>query len=143
MFYLRDIAKTISNLKREGIIPKIFEKKILQEVEDSLLCLEEKRNNKRIKNIAKYEEEHEKKIGKLRELLHIYQLYQEYLRTEHLYDFNDMINFVLEKFREDDDLRYFYAEKYHYIMLDEYQDTNNPQNEIIDIILSVQKELQE
>lgn len=107
-----------------------------------MLWLEEKRNNKRIKNIQKYEEEHEKKIGKLREVLYIYKLYQEYLRKNQLYDFNDMINFVLEKFREDDDLRYFYAEKYQYIMLDEYQDTNNPQNEIIDIILSVQKELE-
>ena len=47
-----------------------------------------------------------------------------------------MINFVLERFRDDENLRAFYAETYQYIMLDEYQDTNNPQNEIIDLILS-------
>jgi DNA helicase-2/ATP-dependent DNA helicase PcrA len=47
-----------------------------------------------------------------------------------------MINFVVEKFKNDEDLRSFYAEKYQFIMLDEYQDTNNPQNEIIDLILS-------
>ena len=47
-----------------------------------------------------------------------------------------MINFVLEKFREDEYLRSYYAETYQYIMLDEHQDTNNPQNEIVDLILS-------
>jgi superfamily I DNA/RNA helicase len=46
-----------------------------------------------------------------------------------------MINFVLERFREDVNLRAHYAETYQYIMLDEYQDTNNPQNEIVDLIL--------
>jgi DNA helicase II / ATP-dependent DNA helicase PcrA len=52
-----------------------------------------------------------------------------------------MINFVLEKFRTDIELRQHYAEKYQYIMLDEYQDTNNAQNEIINLILSVEKDL--
>jgi ATP-dependent exoDNAse (exonuclease V) beta subunit len=46
-----------------------------------------------------------------------------------------MINFVVDKFRIDEELRSFYAEKYQFIMLDEYQDTNNPQNEIMDLIL--------
>jgi len=61
------------------------------------------------------------------------------LREKHLYDFNDMINFVLERFREDESLRAYYAETYQYIMLDEYQDTNNPQNEIINLILSYEQ----
>jgi superfamily I DNA/RNA helicase len=47
-----------------------------------------------------------------------------------------MINFVLEKFETDKDLRLFYAEIFQFIMLDEYQDTNNAQNRIIDLILS-------
>jgi len=47
-----------------------------------------------------------------------------------------MINFVLEKFRVDEDLVYHYAEKFQFIMLDEYQDTNNAQNEIISLILN-------
>jgi len=48
-----------------------------------------------------------------------------------------MINFVVQKMRVDEDLRDFYAEKYQFIMIDEYQDTNNPQNEIMNMILSV------
>jgi len=114
-----------------------FKLKIKEETEKSLAWLEEKRNNKRIKKIEKYEAEHEQKIGKLTELATIFEIYNAKLRDQHLYDFNDMINFVLEKFREDDELRTYYAEVYQYIMLDEYQDTNNPQNEIVDLILSV------
>jgi DNA helicase-2/ATP-dependent DNA helicase PcrA len=48
-----------------------------------------------------------------------------------------MINFVLEKFKQDKDLRSYYAEKFQFIMLDEFQDTNNAQNQIVDLILSM------
>jgi DNA helicase-2/ATP-dependent DNA helicase PcrA len=51
-----------------------------------------------------------------------------------------MINFVLEKLEQDQELREHYAESFQFIMLDEYQDTNNAQNQIIDLILSVADE---
>jgi DNA helicase-2/ATP-dependent DNA helicase PcrA len=51
-----------------------------------------------------------------------------------------MINFVLEKLEQDQELREHYAEEFQFIMLDEYQDTNNAQNQIIDLILSVADE---
>jgi len=137
LFYVRAIKNALNNLKREWVSVTKFKLKIKEETEKSLAWLEEKRNNKRIKKIEKYEAEHEQKIGKLTELATIFEIYNAKLRDQHLYDFNDMINFVLEKFREDDELRTYYAEVYQYIMLDEYQDTNNPQNEIVDLILSV------
>lgn len=136
LFYVRHIKSAINNLKREGVSIIKFQKSIAEETEKSLVWLEEKRNNKRIKKIEKYEDEHETKIWKLIELLSIFEIYNCTLRERHLYDFNDMINFVLERFRLDTNLRAYYAETYQYIMLDEYQDTNNPQNEIVDLILS-------
>jgi DNA-dependent ATPase I and helicase II len=66
--------------------------------------------------------------------------YKKYLNEKELYDFNDMINFVLEKFKEDEELKNYYAEKYQFIMIDEFQDTNNAQNQIMDLILSVNQE---
>ncbi|NCB14330.1 MAG: hypothetical protein EOM78_22325 [Erysipelotrichia bacterium] len=102
--------------------------------------LEEKRNNKRIKSIEKYEKEYATTLGKMRELALVYREYGKTLKEKSYYDFSDMINFVLEKFKVDEDLRYYYAEKFQYIMLDEYQDTNNAQNQIIDLILSVSPE---
>jgi len=71
----------------------------------------------------------------LKELDILFKAYNKYLRDNGKYDFNDMINFVLEKLKIDNDLVYHYAEKFQFIMLDEYQDTNNAQNEIINLIL--------
>lgn len=134
-FYLRDIKSAISILKQEWVnksklvllIEKQSEKYIdeLNEIKPTL----KKYENTRIKN--------ENHINKLNELNLIYDEYNKYLRENSKYDFNDMINFVLEKFQKDEDLRYYYAEKFQFIMLDEYQDTNNAQNQIIDLILSV------
>jgi DNA helicase-2/ATP-dependent DNA helicase PcrA len=66
----------------------------------------------------------------------IYKEYQDYLQKNSLYDFSDMINFTVEALENDEDLRFDLAEKFQYIMLDEYQDTNNSQNKLIDLILS-------
>jgi len=76
-------------------------------------------------------------IKKLEELSMIFDEYNQILRKNSQYDFNDMINFVLEKMKQDEELKFHYAEKFQFIMLDEYQDTNNAQNTIIDMILSV------
>jgi len=51
-----------------------------------------------------------------------------------------MINFVLEKMKTDEELKHHYAERFQFIMLDEYQDTNDAQNQIIDMILSVSED---
>jgi len=67
--------------------------------------------------------------------------FNKYLRENHKYDFNDMINFVLEKFKIDEELIHHYAEKFQFIMLDEYQDTNNSQNEIISLITNCEIDL--
>jgi len=138
--YLRDIKDRIWKLKWEWISPDKFEKIISNLRQEYDIKLEELKLNKRIRDLekrtAKDAEVYSKHILKLTELNYIYKEYGEYLRDNSLYDFADMINFVVDKFRIDEDLRSFYAEKYQFIMLDEYQDTNNPQNEIMDLILS-------
>jgi DNA helicase-2/ATP-dependent DNA helicase PcrA len=136
LFYVREIKSQIWKLKWEGVSPAKFRILLEEETQKSLAWLEEKRNNKRIKKIESYEEKHEKHIWKLTELADIFEKYNDILREKHLYDFNDMINFVLEKLRIDEEMRAFLAESYHYVMLDEYQDTNNPQNEIMNLICS-------
>lgn len=137
-FYLQDIKNRIYTLKQEWIKSKNFENIIKKQKDfyDEIL-LEINPNLKKYKNTRKKQEEH---INKLVELNLIYGKYNDYLRQKWYYDFNDMINFVLDAFESDEDLRYFYAEKYQFIMLDEFQDTNNSQNKIIDLILSVSDE---
>ncbi len=142
LFYLSDIRRWIWNLKSEWVNREKYAYLIEQEKKYYFELLEEKKQNKRIKNIDKYAREYEEKVWKMLELWIIFDAYNSYLREKSLYDFSDMINFVLEKFKVDEELRYYYAEKFQYIMIDEFQDTNNAQNQIVDLILSVNKDEQ-
>ncbi len=145
IFYLRDIKKNIDKLKQEAINPSQFQ--IVIEEQKSIYDekLEKLKTNKRIRDLekrtAKDKEIYDTHIWKLSELNLLYKAYQKYLREHELFDYNDMIQFVVEKFRADESLRSYYAEKFLYIMLNEYQDTNNAQNEIIEHICSVSQEV--
>jgi DNA helicase II / ATP-dependent DNA helicase PcrA len=141
MMYLRDIKDRIGKLKWEWVSPEKFEYIIAEQRTVYDEKLEALKDNKRIRDLkkrtAKDTEAYKKHIGKLTELNTVYKEYAKYLHENSLYDFSDMINFVVEKMRTDEDLTAYYAEKYQFIMIDEYQDTNNPQNEIMDMILKV------
>jgi len=132
-YYLRDIKWAISNLKWEWInSKKLLNLIIKQEKTYTQELLEIKPTLKKYENTKVKQEKH---ILKLKELNILFNEYNKYLRDNGKYDFNDMINFVLEKLKVDEDLVYHYAEKFQFIMVDEYQDTNNAQNEIINLIL--------
>lgn len=73
----------------------------------------------------------EKKIAKAKELWLFYEKYQEKMTEHHYLDFDDMISFVLDKFEESPAFLSSIANKYKYILVDEYQDTNKSQNAIV------------
>ena len=60
--------------------------------------------------------------------------FHEYKRTNHLYDFDDIISQVVRHLKTNDTFRQLLQNQYRYIMVDEYQDTNIPQKELIDLI---------
>ncbi|EKE27500.1 MAG: hypothetical protein ACD_3C00198G0014 [uncultured bacterium (gcode 4)] len=137
-FYLRTIKDKIWKLKQEWITPARFEEIIISlklEYSDILDSIDQK-----LKKYANEKERQEKHIKKLEELNIIYSKYLSVCNRLWVYDFADMIDFVLRKMEEDENLRLFYAEKYQFIMVDEYQDTNNAQNSIVDSILSASDE---
>lgn len=55
---------------------------------------------------------------------HIYREYQDRLRTLAAVDFGDLLLFCLKLFKEHPCVLEIYQNKFHYIMVDEYQDTN-------------------
>jgi DNA helicase-2/ATP-dependent DNA helicase PcrA len=55
---------------------------------------------------------------------HIYTEYQDRLKTLAAVDFGDLLLFCLKLFKEHPDVLEIYQNKFHYIMVDEYQDTN-------------------
>lgn len=60
--------------------------------------------------------------------------FHEYKRANHLYDFDDIISQVVRHLKRNDTFRQLLQNQYRYIMVDEYQDTNIPQKELIDLI---------
>jgi len=68
---------------------------------------------------------------KLRALAHIYFVYLTRMEQAGLYDYNDMVLNVVHAMELHPDLKAALQEKYHYIMVDEFQDTNLAQLRIL------------
>lgn len=57
----------------------------------------------------------------------IYQLYEAKLQQNNALDFDDLLLFTLKLLQENEEVRTKYQNKFDYIMVDEYQDTNHAQ----------------
>ncbi len=68
---------------------------------------------------------------KLLSLSHIMAIYQKYLEENNLFDFADMIHEAINVLKNDTGFRLTLSEKYQFILLDEFQDTNPEEFEII------------
>lgn len=64
----------------------------------------------------------------------VYREYQETLRRNNALDFDDIIVKAVELFKSCPEILYSYQERFRYIMVDEYQDTNTAQFELIRLL---------
>ena len=71
----------------------------------------------------------------------IYLKYQEILKKNNSVDFDDLLILPLTIFENHPECLKFYQDKYKYVLVDEYQDTNKPQFEFIYSISSVHKDI--
>ena len=76
---------------------------------------------------------------KLLSIAHIMSQYEEYLFEHGLFDFDDMIEEAACVLRDDTGFRMTLQERYQYILLDEFQDTNPSQFEIIKQLTDYEK----
>jgi DNA helicase II / ATP-dependent DNA helicase PcrA len=100
-YYVSSIIENIRILKREGVSPEEFKKTLTNPPDKNL------------------------------DLHKIYSLYQQELLKQGKFDFEDMINWVVDKFEKDPDLLLSYQERLSYFLVDEYQDTNSAQNQLV------------
>ena len=63
-----------------------------------------------------------------------YALYQKELRNNQCMDFDDLIMNTIRLFKENEDALQFYQRKFHYIHVDEYQDTNHAQYTLVNLL---------
>jgi len=64
----------------------------------------------------------------------IYAEYQERLKASNALDFDDIIMKTVEVFKKDDEVLAYWQNHFDYVMVDEYQDTNNAQYELIKLL---------
>ena len=82
-------------------------------------------------------EEYEQKTqGDFRKVQYakVYRVYQDILKNNNALDFDDLIYKTVLLFKKDKEVLNYYQEKFKYIMVDEYQDTNTSQYEFIKIL---------
>lgn len=66
----------------------------------------------------------------------VYREYQARLKANNAMDFDDLIMKTVELLKFDTEVRNFYQEKFQYIMVDEYQDTNTAQFKFVSLLAS-------
>ncbi len=74
---------------------------------------------------------------RLQTIARLYEAYQNRLKAADAMDFDDMINHTVTLLKENNDLLEYYGNKFKYIMVDEYQDTNHAQYELVRLLASV------
>lgn len=66
----------------------------------------------------------------------VYEVYQHYLKGYNALDFNDLINLTIDLFIGFPEVLNKYQERFKYIMIDEYQDTNFAQYKLTSLLAS-------
>lgn len=81
-------------------------------------------------------EEETERMERLRAAAKEFDTFESIMRKAGRYDYDDMIIWVLDAFRCNPNLLANYQERYLYILVDEYQDTNGAQNQIVNLLAS-------
>jgi DNA helicase-2/ATP-dependent DNA helicase PcrA len=86
--------------------------------------------NERLFNLEK------DKMELLRAAAAEYPNFEKMMKARKRYDYNDMILWVRDAFKNNPNILLKYQERYLYFLVDEYQDTNGSQNDILNLLTS-------
>jgi DNA helicase-2/ATP-dependent DNA helicase PcrA len=140
-FEMGNLQSLFSTMKREGWSPEFIGERIdsyLQGLPDKEEFIakratkEFKKGDVRTDKIA----EEKERMDKLRAAVGEFRPFQNLMRSRNLYDFDDMINWVIRAFEENKELLATYQERYQYLLVDEYQDTSGTQNKLVSLLIS-------
>lgn len=146
-YEIRRLQSLFSAMKREDWTPEFISQKIdehLQSIEEAEPGSEDYKTYRYSRksgnnnpgdwkpDYAKLKENHEK----LRAAANEFPNYQKLMRQMGRYDYDDMILWVLNAFKNDENFLLNYQERYQYVLVDEYQDTSGSQNELIHLLIS-------
>ncbi|MBI4947977.1 ATP-dependent helicase [Candidatus Berkelbacteria bacterium] len=119
-YYVKPVVNTINDAKREAVSP--------DQIKDFAKNMENNSNKK--VDIEKFE----RRQKVLLDLALVFSEYNKYLQSHHLYDYGDMLLRAIELIKTNIEVKQFIQERFQYLLVDEYQDTNNAQNILIELI---------
>ncbi len=134
-WYVKPIMNAIKSIKNEGVSPDHLRDLCRQEIES--LTNTEGSLSKTGKNKGGLKESVKGQIKQLERTLALADIFERYeteLAERGFYDYEDMILFVMKSFRDNASLKAKYQEQFQYILVDEYQDTNNAQNTLVRVL---------
>ena len=130
------LAKLFDVMKREHLRPEYIAACIEAYLAD--LPLREENIYKKAGNGFKKGDVKQKQIDDetrkmqiTREAAYLFDKVEALMKKQGRYDFNDMILWVLDAFKENAALLQSYQERFQFILVDEFQDTNGAQNELL------------
>ena len=74
------------------------------------------------------------RMEKTKAAIRTFPRYLELMAQKGRYDFADMINWVIDAFEAHPDLLAEYQEQFHYLLVDEFQDTSGSQNQLLQML---------
>lgn len=125
--YDGDDQKTLIKqvFKKMQVDPKLFRERAV------LSCISSAKNDRITAD------EYEKQAGsdfREKKIAQIYREYQSELKKNNALDFDDLLVKTVELFEANPDVLEYYQDKFKYIMVDEYQDTNLVQFRFVDLL---------
>ena len=121
--YIQDILAAIKRLKQEDISPEEYTAYVSSLVDKAADDVEKEKALKHL------------------EMSKVYQEYQELLKREGKIDFEDQVWLVLDLWRKRPSILREFQDKYKYILVDEFQDTNYIQFELLKRLAAKHKNL--
>lgn len=152
--FISELIRHFSRLKDENITPAEYLKYVedLEHNKDNELSgakLSTKKVSKdKIAKIKKTlvkeeldDEGEEMETGRIKELANAYYVYNQLLLENNYLDFGDLIVYTLKLFSKRPNILKYYRQKFKYIMVDEFQDTNWAQYELVKMLAAPKNNL--
>ena len=86
-------------------------------------------------------EKKQKKDYRMTIVCNVYKKYQQKLKKDNALDFDDIINLTIELFKKYPEVLEHYQNKFKYVMVDEYQDTNKAQDMLVSMLVEKTKNI--
>ncbi len=140
-YEIKNLQSLFSTMKKEGWTSDHICERIQQYIDD-LPQRDEFVTKRATKDFKKGDVRTDKirevidKMEKLKAAVCEFNNFQKLMRDSNRYDFDDMINWVIKAFEEDENLLRNYQERFQYILIDEYQDTSGTQNRLVELLIS-------